>query len=42
MKTFIEEILFTNASNSDDEFAGYEIKFAIAVGLVFLVAAVIV
>lgn len=42
MKTFIKELILTNTSNNDDEFAGYELKFAVAVGLVFLVAAVIV
>ena len=42
MKTFIKDIIFTNTRNSDDEFAGYELKFAIAVGMVFLIAAVVV
>lgn len=42
MKTFIKELILTDSSNNDDEFAGYEMKFAIAVGLVFLVAAVII
>lgn len=42
MRTFIKELILTNNSNNDDEFAGYEMKFAIAVGLVFIIAAVMV
>lgn len=42
MKTIIKDIIFTDTKNNDDEFAGYELKFAIAVGMVFLIAAVVV